>query len=243
MATIIDGQGREEDIEPYRRRIVVPDERKSEIYDWVEVREREFKEYSQLNHGEFERLIRSFMGRATYTGNLLDLPYKASEDALQKVADYCGYLLPLRGDYDKINRAMYHVEKAIRIGADVRLGECDRETIMALERELFRAGGEEHGRLVKMLGRHKVLGLPEPETEVKKCLEPIPSQLIFWDWMGCAALRAGLRLEPIYSWQLNRKIEVGIEQKQEKSFDLDLYVSGMHHLHRLLDSEPQEATE
>ncbi len=243
MATIIDGQGREEDIEPYRRRIVVPDERKSEIYDWVEVREREFKEYSQLNHGEFERLIRSFMGRATYTGNLLDLPYKASEDALQKVADYCGYLLPLRGDYEQINRAMYLVEKAVRIGVDVGLGESDREIIRNIEGKLLRAGGEEHDRLVKMLGRHRVLGLPEPETEVKKCLEPIPSHPIFWNWLGCAALRAGLRLQPIYSWQLNLEIEVRVEQKQEKNFDFEHYVSGMHHLHRLLDSEPQEATE
>ncbi len=243
MVTIVDGHIKEQDIEPYRKRIVVSDERKSEIYSWVAARERELEE-CPLNPREFERLMQSFMRRAAYTENLLNLPYKASEDTLQKVAVYCDYLLPLRGDYWQINRAMYHVEKAIRIGADIKLGECDVETITALEGELFRAGEEEeHGRLVKMLSRHRVLGLSEPETEVKKCLEPLPSPLIFLDWLGCAALRAGLRLEPIYSRKLDRKIEVQVEQKQEKNFDLSLYVSGMHHLHRLLNPEPQRATE
>lgn len=238
MVTIIDEQGREQDIEPYRRRIVVPDERKNEIHDWVEAREREFKECSPLNHGEFERLVRGFMRGATYSENLLDSPHKASEDALKIVTGYCGYLLPFRGDYEQINRAMYFVEKAVRIGADVRLGESDRETIRNIEGELLRAGGEDHGRLVKMLSRHRVLGLPEPEKEVKKCLEDsFCSALVFWDWLGCAVFRAGLRLPPIYSWEVDREIKARIEQKQEKVFNLDIYVSGMHHLHRLLNPE------
>ncbi len=258
MITLIDSAGREVDPAPYRERLIAPVLKQEEIRQWVARAEEQIHENSAETTG-----VREFLRRFTYTQNLLDEPYQPSADSLAETTNYGISLLPLPAKIysaAELNKRLYYLEKVARLGVNLQLSLEDRENITEVENDYYTIGEEKLLlRLIKMLGRHARLGLPEIEPERKKYLQEIlmSDRLIFPDWLGCSALRAGFTLPPCPVGVLAYHIQERVEQKrqnlegvlifgsvifsqeerrqmmQDKGKRLDAYVTGAHHLKRL----------
>lgn len=257
MITLIDSAGQEVDPAPYRERLIVPSSKQDEIRQWVTQAEQQIHENSAETTG-----VREFLRRFTYTQNLLDEPYQPLTNSLAEITDYGTSLLPLpAGIYyaAEVNKRMYPLEKIARLGIQLQLSPEDRENITGVENYYYTADEEKRLRLIKMLGRYAKLGLPEIDPERKKCLQEIlmSDRLIFPDWLGCSALRAGFTLPPCPVGAIAYHIQERVEQErnnleevlvfgyvifnheerrqmmQDKEKQLDAYVNGVHHLKRL----------
>jgi len=133
-----------------------------------------------------------------------------------------------------------------------------------VENYFYSTAGEGNGfQLVKMLGRHTQLGLPDIDSERKEYLQEIlmNARLIFPDWLGCTALRAGFTLPPCPTGVIAYHIQERVEQKrnnleeilvlgyiifndeerrqmmQDREKQLGAYVNGVHHLKRLFGED------
>jgi len=170
---------------------------------------------------------------------------------------------------------MYNLEKMVRLGLVDRFKEevgsavdsHQAQEILAVENSYYRYGDIiSWGQLIKMLSRHKVLGLPDIDGQRKDALQrawfddpsiKVPGNM----WIDASAKRAGFRLPPILAESLDETIKTWIEQdptllerkleykclgnpefREKIEADRDgfvfyEYISTMHHLHRLLDPD------
>lgn len=259
MITLIDDARQEVDSAPYRERLQVPANKQDEIREWVAQAEQKIHDHS----AESKEVI-EFLRRFTYTQNILDEPYRPSTESLVEITNYGTSLLPLSAYAycpGKVNEHMYRFEKVARLGIHLQLSPEDQAVIKRVEDYYYTLCDEEE-RLVpiKMLGRHAKLGLSDIEPERKKDLQEIlmNPRLIFADWLGCSALRAGFTLPPCPVEAIEYRILGYVEQEPqilkeiltfgyrirnqekcrqmmlEREGQLEIYVNGAHHLKRLL---------
>lgn len=291
MITIVNQAGEEQDIRPYQARIIIPPEKKAEIRLLVEQKERELNaceptiapDQSVWYPAEFKELMQSFLVTATYAENLLDAPYRPSEQTIGQMAEFCDSWISLQSGFgEKVNDDMYFFEKTARLGGRIRLNDSQRRRILEVEDYFYQRGegcytanpeqlNSDVARYamlyVKLLSRHRVLGLstdidPDRRKNLEGLLAKKPS-LMYNNWLGCSAKRAGLALPPFLDDVLNAPIKTWVEQdataldnavrfyadtnpiaaiKIKDDYDgflLGEYVMAQHHLHRLLDPGPE----
>ncbi len=266
MVVTIYKNGQEQDLEAFRIKIAIPDDKKRAMHDYVASHEQRVNEcIPRLDQDgsrwydpsyNFKEAMDRFLRYATYIENLLDQPYVPLKNTLEQMNDYTCWL-SFKPDgftcYRELNCSMYYAEKLIRLGLPIRLSNEEKERILEAEEEIY---NNDDQLIIKMLSRHKNLGLPTTlDPGKKENLERMLTgsrRLLFNNWLVCAALRAGLDIPPLFSEDIEYPIRTwikGDEAEMQKlyacrfdrlpidfnSYCLGEYISAMHHLHRLLD--------
>ena len=77
MVIIVDTNGQEHDLQPYKEKLITPPEQKIRIRRWVEAKE---KELSIIDPKSFKKRMTGFLRRYTYTENILDILYQPMEN-------------------------------------------------------------------------------------------------------------------------------------------------------------------
>lgn len=155
----------------------------------------------------------------------------------------------------EVNQSMYNLEKMVRLGLKAELGEFEKRRIFHVEEEFYQT---EPFTYVKMLSRHKTLGLPtEIDPERKRNLEEIFEKQrgeLYNNWSCAAAQRAGLLLPPLDARFVEIQIAAWIEgdpiakeqaivwrmmggkwpDEKNPEFLIIEYITTAHHLRRLL---------
>jgi len=256
MITLIDSTGREVDSSSYRERLKVPADKQVEIREWVA------KAEEKINDCRDSKQVMSFLRRFTYTQNLLDQPYQSQTATLTAITPYAKLYRSSGDSAEAVNQKMYHLEKVARLGIPVELTPEDVRIISQVEDYYYEAENEKKLRLIKMLGRHAKLGLPDIDPPRKKHLQEmlLEAPFIFLDWIECSALRAGFVVPPCPVKGIENRIKGYIEQEpenlaeiltfeyrifgqeqqrkmMESDVKIDVYVNGWHHLKRLFGED------
>ncbi len=220
---------------------------------------------------QFRSLMEEFLMTATYAANLIGESFQPNTTTRQQMFDFWDGWLSLSSN---VNTDSYNLEKMVRLGlgdilrmrgealykpGDIVCIEREEERLYVAGQSIYKMTEEEMQKyipdykqpalLIKMLGRHNVLGLPPLDEEKKKNLEKVLLTGALYDnWASCSALRAGLQLPPILADFVDNQIKMWVEhdpkalpvfilgqmdQATAQDFLSKRFLSTVHHLHRL----------
>lgn len=225
MVILVNEQGEVQDLEPYKRRINVPPEKKADIRSYVRRLETKLNaceptvasDESRWYPDHFGKLMRTFLGAAVYANSLLDEPYLTSDRTSRQMFDFWDSWLGSNLTYDLEKMVRLGLKEILRSNGEKGIFKAGwKGSILHEEKLLYMCNRK---LLIKVLSRYPGLGLPDIDPEKKAVLQDLLDKnpgIMNNSWLGCSAKRAGFTLPPISSEYVDAKIRTWIEQEEER---------------------------